>query len=99
MEKITVGVIGAGYWGPNLIRNFSNLPDCRLQSVADTDQTRLDKIKSQYPSVATTTDPSALIASDLAAVVIASSATTHYPLARQSLLAGKHVFVEKPLCL
>jgi predicted dehydrogenase len=99
MDKITLGVIGAGYWGPNLIRNFSSLPNCRLQSVADTDESRLKKINGQFPGVATTSNPKDIIDSDLAAVVITSSASTHYSLARQSLLAGKHVFVEKPLCL
>ncbi len=99
MDKITLGLIGAGYWGPNLIRNFLSLPQCQLKSVADTDENRLKKIAVQFPQVVTTTDPKHLIDSDLAGIVITSSAVTHYSLAKESLNAGKHVFVEKPLCL
>ena len=96
--RINVGVVGCGYWGPNLIRNFHNLPDCDLLAICDLDIKRLNHIKALYPQVELDTDFQAFLARpNLDAVVVATSAHTHYALARQSLLAGKHVFIEKPM--
>jgi len=96
--RINVGVIGCGYWGPNLIRNFNSLPDCRLAAICDLDIKRLNHLKTLYPQVELHTDFQEFLASpDLQAVVIATSAPTHYQMAKESLLAGKHVFIEKPM--
>jgi predicted dehydrogenase len=95
---IGVGVIGAGYWGPKHIRNFGALPGARVAMVADLSEARLAPIRAQYRGVQTTTDHRHLLrARDVDAVVIATSVTTHARLAREALLAGKHVLVEKPL--
>jgi predicted dehydrogenase len=93
-----VGVVGAGYWGPNLIRNLAELPGSPLAAVADANPTRLDYIRARYPAVALYDAGASLFnAPGIDAVVIATPAETHYALAREALLAGKHVFVEKPL--
>ena len=93
-----VGVVGAGYWGPNLIRNLTELPGSPLAAVADANPTRLDYIRARYPAVALYDAGATLFnAQGIDAVVIATPAETHYALAREALLAGKHVFVEKPL--
>ncbi len=94
---LKVGVIGLGYWGPKLARNFYELPDSKLEWVCDLDQSRLDHIKSLYPEVHTTRNYRELLASDVQAVCIATPVRTHYRLAIDALNAGKHVFVEKPL--
>ena len=93
-----VGVVGAGYWGPNLIRNLAELPGSPLAAVADANPTRLDYIRARYPAVALYDAGATLFnAPGIDAVVIATPAETHYALALEALLAGKHVFVEKPL--
>jgi predicted dehydrogenase len=95
---VRIAVVGAGHWGPNLIRNFHNHPRSSVTWVADTNRDRLAKVGERYPGLATTDDAAtALAADDVDAVVIASPTTTHFPLARQALAAGKHVLVEKPL--
>jgi len=95
---INVGVIGCGYWGPNLVRNFSVLKGCRVKTLCDTDSHRLKTVSSLYPQVELTADYSILIAdTDIDAVVIATPVRFHFEMALQSLLAGKHVFVEKPM--
>lgn len=99
-KKAAVAIIGLGYWGPNLVRTFFKLPQAFLQVCADLDQARVDKIKAQYPSVEATTDVRSVLQDPkVDAVVIASSAVTHYELGKQALLAGKHIFIEKPLAL
>ncbi len=99
MDKIlNVGVIGCGYWGPNLIRNFNSHPDCKVKTVCDLDEDRLAHMKSLYADVATTTDVDELINDeDMQAIVIATPVDLHYELGRRSLLAGKHTFIEKPM--
>ena len=93
-----VGVVGCGYWGPNLIRNFRSLPDCRLKTMCDVSEARLKHLKSLYPEVeAETKYDQMLSATDLDAVVIATSVKYHFPMAKASLLAGKHTLIEKPL--
>lgn len=92
------GVIGAGYWGKNLVRNFHHLDD--LATICDSDPDRLSRYEEPYPQV-----PKRLAHSDvlrdssIQAVAIATRAETHYSLVKDALLAGKDVLVEKPLCL
>lgn len=97
MERIRFGVIGAGYWGPHLIRNLSEIPGSELKVICDLSEERLAALRPRYPSVAMTTDHRAILGPDVDAVVIATPVNTHYPLARDALRAGKHVLVEKPL--
>jgi predicted dehydrogenase len=97
-KQIKVGVVGCGYWGPNLVRNFRSLPNCNLQMMCDTSEARLAHLKSLYPEIQTATDYSHMINGiNLDAVVIATAVKSHYPLAKASLLAGKHTFIEKPM--
>jgi predicted dehydrogenase len=97
-RQIAVGVIGCGYWGPLLVRNFRGLPDCRLKAVCDVDRARLKHISMLYPDVEGVTDPQQFVNDrELDAVVIATSVKEHYSFAKASLLAGKHTFIEKPM--
>ena len=97
-KQIKVGVIGCGYWGPNLIRNFRTIPDCRLKVMCDISEKRLSHLKSLYPEVEGVTDYShTLNGLGLDAVVIATAVRLHHPMAKASLLAGKHTFIEKPM--
>lgn len=97
-DKINVGVVGCGYWGPNLIRNFANLRECRLWSVCDRDEARLSVISGRHPGVETHTSFEIFLSDDeLDAVVVAVPVRFHFDLARRSLEAGKHVFIEKPM--
>ncbi|MDD3827659.1 MAG: Gfo/Idh/MocA family oxidoreductase [Anaerolineae bacterium] len=99
MKKLNVGVIGSGYWGPNLIRNFVSLPESSLAAVADLRQDRLAHVKSLYPTVHVTDDYWELFSMNLDAVVVATPPTTHFSIARDCLQHGLHVLVEKPLAL
>ena len=95
---IRVGVLGCGYWGPLLIRNFRSLPDCRLKVVCDLDIARLKHACALYSDLEGVTSPERVIkGTDLEAVVIATPVKSHYALAKASLLAGKHTFIEKPM--
>ncbi|MGH7953224.1 MAG: Gfo/Idh/MocA family protein, partial [Limisphaerales bacterium] len=97
-NQIKVGVIGCGYWGPNLVRNFRSLPDCRLTMMCDTSEQRLAHLKTLYPDVESATCYDHMLNGvGLDAVVIATSVKAHYLMARASLLAGKHTFIEKPM--
>lgn len=96
-DQVKIGVIGYGYWGPKLARNFHDLPDAELAWVSDFRDDRLDHVRKLYPSVRCTRDHREILASDVDAVVIATPVSTHYPLAMEALRAGKHVLVEKPL--
>jgi predicted dehydrogenase len=97
-KPITVGVIGCGYWGPLLVRNFKGLPDCRLKAACDVSTERLKHISALYPDVEGITHASQFLnGSGLDAVVIATPVKHHYSLAKASLLAGKHTFIEKPM--
>jgi len=99
MKKLlTLGVVGCGYWGPNLIRNFRSLPDCRLKTICDVSEDRLRHLKSLYPEVEAEKKFETLLADEsLDAIVVATSVKHHFPMAKASLLAGKHTFIEKPL--
>jgi predicted dehydrogenase len=95
---IGVGVIGYGYWGPNLVRNFAEGPDTRVAAVSDLRPERLEAVRARYPSVRTTTDHLDLIGDPgVDAVAIVTPVSSHFELAMQALRAGKHVLVEKPL--
>lgn len=97
---LRVGVIGCGYWGPNLLRNFSQLKGSEVIICADLDANRLEHMKVLYPHLETTTDYTTLFArDDLDAIVVATPPATHRELTLSALHAGKHVFVEKPLAL
>ena len=95
---IGIGVIGYGYWGPNLVRNFVQVPGAHVVAVSDVRPDRLASIHKQYPTVITTAHFRDVINHpQVDAVVIATPVTTHYELAEAALRAGKHVLVEKPL--
>src|ERR1700674_315607 len=95
---IGVAVIGYGYWGPNLVRNFWELPGVRLVSVCDVRTDRLAGVQARYPAVEITGDLSAVLNDPrVDAVAIATPVSTHFDLALRALQAGKHVFVEKPI--
>ena len=97
-KQIKVGVVGCGYWGPNLVRNFRFLQDCNLKMICDLNEQRLAHLKSIYPEVQGTTDYRHMLNGvGLDAVVIATAVNTHYPMAKASLLAGKHTLIEKPM--
>ncbi len=95
---IGVGVIGYGYWGPNLVRNFSEADGSRVVAVSDLSPDRLNLAARRYSDVSTTPDAEALIVSpEVNAVVIATPVSTHFELGMRALAAGKHIWVEKPL--
>jgi predicted dehydrogenase len=93
-------MIGYGYWGPNLVRNFIEAPGSQVIAVSDLRQERLALVKARYPSIKTTTDHRDLILDPMIdAIVIATPVSTHFNLALQALQAGKHVLVEKPMAV
>ena len=97
-DRISVGVVGCGYWGPNLIRNLNSLPGCDLKVVCDRSVERLKHMSSLYPDVQVATDYDQMIEDyELHAIVVATPVKFHYDLAKKALLAGKHVFIEKPM--
>src|SRR2546426_9179845 len=98
MSTINVGLIGCGYWGPNLLRNFADNEAAELRWICDTDEARLAAMERRYPPAQTTTDYRRLLAdSALDAVTVVTPVATHFQIAKEALLAGKHVLVEKPL--
>ncbi len=98
LRDLRIAVIGAGYWGPNLVRNLSEAPGAEPVAVADLDPERLATIRKRFPFVRVTTDHRELLGDPaIDAVCIATPISTHRALAEASLAAGKHVFVEKPL--
>jgi predicted dehydrogenase len=98
VSRVRVGVIGYGYWGPNLVRNFAEYPGSEVAKVADTRPDRLAPVQRRYPGVETTTDYRDLLQDEsIEAIVISTPISTHYELAAEALQAGKHVLVEKTL--
>lgn len=94
---IGIGFIGYGYWGPNLVRNFAQADGAGVVAVCDSREERLSVVNKLYPAVGTYTDVGSMLDDPAVdAVAIATPVTTHFPLAKRALLAGKHVFVEKP---
>lgn len=98
VRDVRIGVVGCGYWGPKLARNFYELPGSDLAMVADLRADRLADIKQLYPDVTTTQNYQDMLDDPAVdGVVIATSVNSHYRLAKAALMAGKHVLVEKPL--
>lgn len=99
-QPIKIGVIGCGYWGPNHIRNFRVLDNCEVAAVSDLAESRLNHVAGHYPELKLTTDADEILSDEsIDAVVISTPTHTHAQLVERSLLAGKHVLCEKPLCL
>ncbi len=95
---INIGVIGYGYWGPNLVRNLAEISDFSIKGVSDLREDRLTLVKSRYPTINITTNYQDLLDDNsIDAIAIATPVSTHFDLAMQTLHADKHVFVEKPL--
>jgi predicted dehydrogenase len=93
-----LAVVGLGYWGPNLLRNAWEIDGFRVAAVCDRDRKRLEPVARRYPSVLVTERYEEVLGSDdIDAVALATPVGSHFALAREALLAGKHVFVEKPL--
>src|SRR5215470_3872068 len=97
---IHLSQIGCGYWGPNLLRNFSALPDCHVKYVVDTSPERHQFVRANFP-FSTPISELGIVLEDpsVEAVVIATPARTHFALARQALTYGKHALVEKPMAM
>jgi predicted dehydrogenase len=97
---LTLGVVGLGHWGPNLARNLDDLADAQLTWLCDREETRLERYAARFPQARRTSRFEDLLADEsLTAIAIATPVVTHFELAREALVAGKHVFVEKPLAL
>ncbi len=97
-ENISVGVVGCGYWGPNLIRNFDRLTGARVAAICDLTKERLEHVANLYSDAIPYTDFDKMLAeADLDAVVVATPVKTHHSLAKAALMAGKHTLVEKPM--
>ena len=95
---IRIGVLGYGYWGPNLVRNFAETAGCEVVMVCDLRDERLAQVRKRYPTIKTSTNMADLFGdASIDAVVIATPVSTHYELASKALAAGKHVWVEKPM--
>jgi len=93
-----VAVVGCGYWGPNLVRNFQSLDDCRVSAICDRDEARLAHMTRLYPTARTTTEIQNIVQDpEIQAVAVATPVRSHYSLALQLLQSGKHVFLEKPM--
>ncbi len=95
---LNIAIVGCGYWGPNIIRNFNALKDCQVKVICDLDQDRLKHLEALYPGVETTTEFDAIVNdAEIDAVAIATPVHLHYEMARKSLEAGKHILIEKPM--
>src|SRR6267142_5449846 len=98
MKATNIGVIGCGYWGPNLLRNFAENEDAQLRWICDIDEDRLASMSRRYPMAQKTTAYDALVSDPaLDAVAVVTPVATHFTIARELLRAGKHVLLEKPL--
>jgi predicted dehydrogenase len=95
---INIGIIGYGYWGPNLVRNFAETPGATVAAVADLDTAKLELVQRRFPAVKTTTDFRDLIADpSIDAIAVATPVSSHFELGMAALKAGKHLWVEKPM--
>lgn len=98
MQTVKAGIVGLGYWGPNLLRNFGAQPTCSMVYGCDLEKRNLDKARSFYPSLTYTNNYDDLLSDEsLDLVIIATPTTSHFPLAKKALEKGKHVFIEKPM--
>ncbi len=97
-RQLTFGMVGLGYWGPNLLRVLTEMPGVEIKWICDLDPQRLERFGRRYPSCARTSDADLLFEDpELDAMIIATPVFTHFDLASRALSAGKHTFVEKPL--
>jgi len=97
-KLVKVGVVGCGYWGPNLIRNLRQAPDCHLKVICDASESRLNHMRRLHPDVATTTRFQEMLEdTELDAIVVATPVQFHYEMAKAALSVGKHVFIETPM--
>src|SRR5690349_19395079 len=95
---VKVGVVGCGYWGPNLVRNLRQNPDSQLKVLCDASDSRLAHMRRLYPDVAATSQYKDLLEdAELDAIVVATPVRFHYEMAKAALETGKHVFIEKPI--
>lgn len=95
---LTFGLIGLGYWGPNLLRVLADMPDARVKWICDLDAQRLERFGRRYPNTSQTTEVDVLLDDpEVDALIVATPVFTHFDLASKALRAGKHTFVEKPL--
>lgn len=97
---LKIAVFGYGYWGPNVVRNFSSIKGVKVMSICDVNDTALKRAKNDYPYLDVSTDCKRIIkSSNIDIVAIVTPVSTHYQLAREALINGKHIFVEKPFTL
>jgi predicted dehydrogenase len=97
-NSLCVGVVGCGYWGPNLVRNLRKVDNCSVKAICDLNVARLKQVQSLYPEVEAMTDYKQFLNGiGLQAVIVATPVNQHYSLAKAALLAGKHTFIEKPM--
>jgi predicted dehydrogenase len=99
VRTLNIGIIGYGYWGPNLTRNFFEIPMSNLAAIADMKDDRLQRAKNVYPSVFTTNEYTEFFNMNLDAAIISTPPATHYPIAKDCLEHGLHVLIEKPMTL
>jgi predicted dehydrogenase len=98
MTPLTIALVGYGYWGPNLLRNYMDLPDAEVKWVCDRRPDALQRAHARYPSVGVTTDLDVVLGDgEVEAILVSTPISTHHGIARAALEAGKHVFVEKPM--
>jgi predicted dehydrogenase len=94
---LNIGIIGYGYWGPNIVRNFSSLEETKVLSICDRNQDAMKRAGKTYPHIGITCDYNDILTSpDIDAVAVITPVSTHFELAKKALENGKHVFVEKP---
>lgn len=99
-KRIVVAQLGCGYWGPNLLRNFSADPNCLVKWVAEPSLKRQEYVRESFPKSTVTRDwKTPLVDPEVEAIIVATHASSHYEITKEALLAGKHVFVEKPLAM
>ncbi|MBV8141714.1 MAG: Gfo/Idh/MocA family oxidoreductase, partial [Verrucomicrobia bacterium] len=97
-NETVLAQLGCGYWGPNLLRNFSALPRCRVKYVVDSSPERRAFVETNFPRTVATDSVGKVVSDpEVNGVIIATPAGSHFQLAKEALLSGKHVFVEKPL--
>ncbi len=95
---VKIGVIGFGYWGPNLVRNFFALPNCEIKMIVDAREQRLKEVKKYYPSIGVSKFTKDILRdTSIDAVLIATPVSTHFQIAKEALDQGKHVLIEKPM--
>jgi predicted dehydrogenase len=100
MSEVKLGIVGLGYWGPNLLRNFAQIGGCIVKTCCDLNEYSLKFAKAQYPDIEITVNYDSLLYDpQIQAIVIAAPAKMHHDMAKRAILHGKHVFVEKPLTL